>query len=81
MDRATKFDLDKSVDLLNYLLGERGSAFRVEIGYRYGYTAIDLAYADGRGIRETYRTGLTKTSARAIIVAMIYGIDLSGRKE
>lgn len=41
--RYTGKSLERDVIALNAKLAERGHDLRFDVGYRYGYTAIDLA--------------------------------------
>jgi hypothetical protein len=43
MKRYTGKLLEADVARFNQQLAERGDAYRFEVGYRYNYTAIDLA--------------------------------------
>jgi hypothetical protein len=41
--RYTWKSLEKDIEKLNKQLEERGNKYRLVVGYRYNYTAIDLA--------------------------------------
>lgn len=43
MKRYTSKQLEKDVESLNQTLAEKNHGFRFMVGYRYNYTAIDLA--------------------------------------
>jgi len=74
MARITQKDLYAGERTVNSLLS--GTPWRIDIGHRYGYIAIDLVGRRGGGIEDTLISGLTKAEALTYLQAMAQGIRL-----
>lgn len=79
-NRRTIAHLENIVERANDILAGANNKYKLVIGQRYGYTAIDLGYRDNsHAIERTLRAGMTKTEAYDYVEAMLDGIDLYTR--
>ena len=78
--RRTIQHVKNIVGRANDVLETVNSPYRLVIGQRYSYIAIDLGYADDKTrISRTMRAGMTKTEAHDYVEAMLDGIELYTR--
>jgi len=82
-DRITKANLEASAENINNRLARKRIPVRVEVGYRYGYKALDLYEAgkDKYKQLETIRSGMTAGQCHEFMFAMMKALDLDYYKK
>jgi len=72
--RTTKKEILEWLETANRLIAESG--YRLILGERYGYKAIDLGYTDRGSICRTLKTGMTAGECIDYISAFLTGIEI-----
>ena len=81
-DRITKANLEASAENINKRLARKRIPVRVEVGYRYGYKALDLYKAGEKYHQlETIRSGMTAGQCHEFMFAMMKALDLDYYKK
>jgi len=70
VERITREQLETVAEKVSAMLN-----VKIDVGYRYGYCAVDIYDKSGQRMLSTYQTGLTKNQALDLIRAMAFGAD------